>query len=108
MELAEKILDVIRGTPAVRHMMLKGFDDLMLVGGARADSDTVAQLRRKPFASIAIRSEKEFTEPYVQKHVVGRVHEDRESTLKYLIPMRAQYFGTVQTPSSWCSPSGPT
>ena len=111
MELAEKILDVVRGThvaavatvgergaPAVRHMMLTGLEDLMLVGGARADSDTVAQLRRTPYASIAIWSEKEFTDPYVQMQVTGGVHEDRETKAGYWNPMWEQYFGSVENP----------
>ena len=112
MELAEKILDVVRGmhvaavatvgergAPAVRHMMLTGLEDLMLVGGARADSDTVAQLRRTPYASIAIWSEKEFTDPYVQMQVMGGVHEDRETKLRYWNPMWEQYFGSVENPA---------
>ncbi|MEN6342683.1 MAG: pyridoxamine 5'-phosphate oxidase family protein [Methanospirillum sp.] len=111
MELQEKILDVIRGThvaalatvgergaPVVRHMMLTGLDDLKLVGGARADSDTAAQLRRTPYASIAIWSEKEFTDPYVQMQVLGGVHEDRETKLAYWDPIWAQYFGSVENP----------
>ena len=111
MELQEKILDVLRGThvaalatvgergaPAVRHMMLTGFDDLMIVGGARADSDTVAQLRRTPYASIAIWSEKEFTDPYVQMQVLGGVHEDRETKMKYWSPTWERYFGSVENP----------
>jgi general stress protein 26 len=87
-----------RGAPAVRHMMLTGADDLLLAGGARAGSDTVAQLRRTPYASIAIWSEKAFTDPYVQMQVQGGVHEDRETKLKYWDPAWAQYFGSAENP----------
>jgi general stress protein 26 len=111
MELNEKILDVIRGThiaavatvgergaPAVRHMVLTGLEDLMLVGGARADSDTVAQLRRTPYAGIAIWSQKEFTDPYVQMQALGGVHEDAGTKRAYWNPTWAQYFGSVDNP----------
>lgn len=111
MELQEKIQDVVRGThiaalatvgdrgaPAVRHMVLTGFDDLMLACGARAGSDTVAQLRRTPYAGIAIWSEKEFTDPYVQIEAMGGVHADRETKLKYWNPAWTQYFGSIENP----------
>lgn len=111
MELQEKILDVIRGThvaalatvgergaPAVRHMVLTGGDDMMLAGGARIGSDTVAQLRRTPCAGIAIWSEKAFTDPYVQMQATGGVHEDRETKLKYWSPAWEKYFGPADNP----------
>ena len=111
MELKEKILDVIRGThvaalatvgergaPVVRHMVLTGADDMMLAGGARIGSDTVAQLRRTPYASIAIWSEKAFTDPYVQMQVLGGVHEDRATKLEYWDPSWERYFGPADNP----------
>ncbi len=111
MELAEKIMDVVRGphvaavatvgdrgAPAVRHMVLTGFDDLMLVGGTRAGSNKVAQIRRTPYAGIAIWSLKEFTDPYVQMQATAGVHEDRETKLKYWNPTWEQYFGSVDNP----------
>jgi general stress protein 26 len=111
MELKEKILDVIRGqhvaavatvgergAPAVRHMLLTGFEDLTLVGGARAGSDTVAQLRLTPHAAIAIWSEREFTDPYVQIRGLGGAHTDTETKLKYWDPSWEQYFGSADSP----------
>jgi general stress protein 26 len=92
MELAETILDVVcglrvaalatvggRGAPAGRHMVLTGFDDLMLVGATRAHSNTVAPIRRTPYAGIAIWSEREFTDPYVQIQATAGAHDDRET-----------------------------
>ena len=111
MGLKDRILDVIRGThvaavatvgergaPAVRHMVLTGFDDLMLAGGARAGSDTVAQLRRTPYAGIAIWSQKAFTDPYVQMQALGGVHEDRATKLEYWEPAWERYFGPADNP----------
>ncbi len=111
MELAEKILDVVRGphvaavatvggrgAPAVRHMVLTGFDDLMLAGATRANSNKVAQIRRTPYAGIAIWSEREFTDPYVQIQATAGVHDDRETKLKYWNPSWEQYFGQPENP----------
>lgn len=111
MELAEKILDVVRGShvaavatvggrgaPAVRHMVLTGFDDLMLAGATRVNSNKVAQIRRTPYAGIAIWSEREFTDPYVQISATAGVHDDRETKLKYWNPSWEQYFGQPENP----------
>jgi len=85
MELEEKILDVVRGPhvaavatdadggPAVRNMVLAGFDDMTFVGATGKASDKVAQLRKNPNAAIAIWSLKEFTDPYVQFRAKGEV-----------------------------------
>jgi general stress protein 26 len=112
MDLKERILDVIRGqhvaalatvgdrgAPAVRHMLLTGFEDLMLVGGMRDDSDTVAQVRRTPHAAVAIWSEREFSDPYVQMRGLAGIHTDRETKLKYWNPAWEQYFGSVENPA---------
>lgn len=111
MDLKERILDVIRGShvaavatvgergaPAVRHMLLTGYDDLMLAGGTRAGSKKVAQIRRTPYVGIAIWSEKDLMDPYVQIHGVAGVHDDRETKLKYWDPAWDRFFGPVDNP----------
>ena len=111
MELREKILEVVRGqhvaalatvgdrgAPAVRFVVLTGLDDLAFVGATRVGSKKVEQLRRTPYAGIAIWSSKEFTDPYVQLTATGTVLEDRETKARYWNPMWEQYFGSVENP----------
>lgn len=110
MELKEKILDVVRGPhvaavatgtdggPAVRNMVLAGFDDMTFVGATGRATNKVAQLRKDPNAAIAIWSLKEFTDPYVQFRAMGEVREDRETKVKYWNPMWEQYFQSVDNP----------
>ena len=47
--------------------------------------------------SIAIWSDKEITDLYVQMQVTGGVHEDRETKLRYWNPTWEQY-GSVENP----------
>ena len=110
MALKDKILQVIggmhpaavatidRGKPAVRFMVLWGFDDMTLVGGTGRPSRKVAQLRKNPDASISIWSGKEFTDPYVTIQAKGEVREDLPTKKKYWNPMMEQYFKTVDNP----------
>ncbi|MDD1661660.1 MAG: pyridoxamine 5'-phosphate oxidase family protein [Methanomicrobiales archaeon] len=110
MALKEKILKVIggmhpaaiatvdRGLPAVRFMVLTGFDDMTLVGGTMKASRKVEQLRKNPNAAIAIWSGKEFTDPYVVIRAKGEVHEDLATKKKYWGPMYEQYFKKVDNP----------
>lgn len=110
MALKEKILQVIggmhpaaiatvdRGLPAVRFMVLTGFDDMTLVGGTMKASRKVEQLRKNPNAAIAIWSGKEFTDPYVVIQAKGEVHEDLATKKKYWNPMYEQYFKKVDNP----------
>jgi hypothetical protein len=39
----------------------------------------VAPIRRTPYAGIAIWSEREFTDPYVQIQATAGAHDDRET-----------------------------
>jgi general stress protein 26 len=111
MSLAEKILKVIggphpaaiatidEGKPAVRFMVLAGFDDMTLVGATGRPTRKVAQLRKNPNATIAIWSGKEFTDPYVVVRAKGKVHEDLATKKKYWNPMYEQYFQKVDNPN---------
>jgi len=111
MTLAEKILKVIggphpaaiatidEGMPAVRFMVLTGFDDMTLVGATGRPTRKVAQLLKNPNASIAIWSGKEFTDPYVVVRAKGKVHEDLATKKKYWNSMYEQYFQKVDNPN---------
>ena len=110
MATKEKILQVIggmhpaaiatldRGMPAVRFMVLTGFDGMTLVGATMKTSRKVEQLKKNQNASIAIWSGKEFTDPYVTIRAKGKVHEDLATKKKYWNPMMEQYFKTVDNP----------
>ena len=110
MTLEDKILQVIEGMhvaalatidngkPAVRFMVLTGFPDMTLVGATMKSSRKVAQLKKNPDASIAIWSEKEFSDPYVKIRAKGAVHEDLATKKKYWNPMFQQYLKTVDNP----------
>ena len=110
MATKEKILQVMggmhpaaiatldRGMPAVRFMVLTGFDGMTLVGATMKTSRKVEQLKKNQNASIAIWSGKEFTDPYVTIRAKGKVHEDLATKKKYWNPMMEQYFKTVDNP----------
>ena len=110
MALAEKILEVaggphvaavatIEGTmPAVRFMVLNGFEDMTFVGGTMKVTRKVGQLRKNPNAALSIWSGKEFTDPYVVIQAKGEVHEDLKTKKKYWNPMFEQYFKSVDNP----------
>jgi general stress protein 26 len=110
MALAEKILEVVGGPhvaavatvagglPAVRFMVLSGFEDMTLVGGTMKATRKVEQLRKNPHAAISIWSGKEFTDPYVVIQARGEVHDDVKTKKKYWNPMYEQYFKKVDNP----------
>ncbi|MCX6694032.1 MAG: pyridoxamine 5'-phosphate oxidase family protein [Methanomicrobiales archaeon] len=110
MALKENILKVIGGPhvaavatiagglPAVRFMVLAGFDDMTLVGGTMKISRKVDQLKKNPDAAISIWSGKEFSDPYVVIQAKGKVHEDIPTKKKYWNPMFEKYFQSVDNP----------
>ena len=110
MALKEKILAVTAGPhvaavatiddgkPAVRFMVLSGFDDMTFVGGTMKTTRKVAQLKKNPDAAVSIWSGKEFSDPYVVMKGKGEVHEDIATKKKYWNPMFEQYFRTVDNP----------
>jgi general stress protein 26 len=110
MALKEKILAVIggphvaavatidEGKPAVRFMVLNGFDDMTFVGGTMKSTKKVAQLKKNPDTAVSIWSGKEFTDPYVIMKAKGEVHEDLATKKKYWNPMFEKYFKTVDNP----------
>jgi general stress protein 26 len=110
MALAEKILEVVGGPhvaavatiaggmPAVRFMVLNGFEDMTFVGGTMKSTRKVEQLRKNPNTAIAIWSGKEFTDPYVMIQARGEVHEDLKTKKRYWNPMFEQYFKSVDNP----------
>jgi|SRR5271157_2959987 len=110
MALKEKILAVTggphvaavatieEGKPAVRFMVLNGFDDMTFVGGTMKSTKKVAQLKKNPDTAVSIWSGKEFTDPYVIMKAKGEVHEDLATKKKYWNPMFEKYFKTVDNP----------
>lgn len=110
MALKKKILDVVGGPhpaavatingglPAVRFMVLNGFDDMTFVGGTATKSNKVAQLKKNSHVSIAIWSGKEFSDPYVEVKAKGEVRDDLKTKKKYWNPMFEQYFKSVDNP----------
>ena len=110
MTLKEKIMEVIGGPhaaavatisgglPAVRFMVLTGFEDMTLVGGTMKGSHKVEQLKKNPNAALAIWSGKEYTDPYVGIRARGEVHEGLDVKKKYWNPMFEQYFKSVDNP----------
>jgi general stress protein 26 len=110
MALKEKILAVTggphvaavatvdNGKPAVRFMVLNGFDDMTFVGGTMKTTRKVVQLKKNPEASVSIWSGKEFSDPYVVMKGKGEVHEDLVTKKKYWNPMFEKYFKTVDNP----------
>lgn len=110
MVLKDKIMNVIggphpaaiatiaNGKPAVRFMVLTGFEDMTLVGATGKQSNKVAQLKKNPDAAISIWSGKEFTDPYVEIMAKGEVREDLATKKKYWNPMYEQFFKTVDNP----------
>jgi general stress protein 26 len=110
MALKEKILEVAggphvaavatvtMGMPAVRFMVLNGFEDMTFVGGTMKITRKVGQLRKNPAAAIAIWSGKEFTDPYIVIQASGEVHADLATKKKYWNPMFEQYFKSVDNP----------
>ncbi|MGA2934279.1 MAG: pyridoxamine 5'-phosphate oxidase family protein [Methanomicrobiales archaeon] len=110
MALKEKIMDVVggphvaavatitMGMPAVRFMVLNGFEDMTFVGGTMKSTRKVEQLRKNPHAALSIWSGKEFTDPYVVIQARGEVHDDLATKKKYWNPMFEQYFKSVDNP----------
>jgi general stress protein 26 len=110
MALKEKILAVTggphvaavatvdNGKPAVRFMVLNGFDDMTFVGGTMKTTRKVAQLQKNPEASVSIWSGKEFSDPYVVMKGRGEIHEDLATKKKYWNPMFETYFKTFDNP----------
>ena len=110
MALKEKILEVVAGPhvaavatvtmgmPAVRFMVLNGFEDMTFVGGTMKGTRKVEQLRKNPNAAISIWSGKEFTDPYVVIQAIGEVRDDLKTKKKYWNPMFEQYFKSVDNP----------
>jgi len=110
MALKEKIMDVVGGPhvaavatitmrmPAVRFMVLNGFEDMTFVGGTMKSTRKVEQLRKNPHAALSIWSGKEFTDPYVVIQARGEVHDDLATKKKYWNPMFEQYFKSVDNP----------
>jgi len=110
MALKEKIMDVIGGPhvaavatiagglPAVRFMVLSGFEDMTFVGGTMKGTQKVEQLKKNPNAALAIWSGKEYTDPYVGIRARGEVHEGLDTKKKYWNPMFEQYFKSPDNP----------
>ena len=110
MALKQKIMNVAGGPhvaavatlagnkPAVRFMVLTGFDDMTFVGGTMKASSKVPQLRKNPDTAIAIWSGKEFSDPYVEITARGEIHQDLATKKKYWTPMFEQYFKSVDNP----------
>jgi general stress protein 26 len=110
MALKEKIMDVVggphvaavatitMGMPAVRFMVLNGFEDMTFVGGTMKSTRKVEQLRKNPHAALSIWSGKEFTDPYVVIQARWEVHDDLATKKKYWNPMFEQYFKSVDNP----------
>ncbi len=110
MALKEKIMEVMGGPhvaavatiagglPAVRFMLLTGFEDMTLVGGTMKSSHKVEQLRKNPNAALAVWSGKEFTDPFVEIRARGEIHEGLDTKKKYWNPMFEQYFKSVDNP----------
>jgi len=110
MALKKKIMDVAagphvaavatlsEGKPAVRFMVLSGFDDMTFVGGTMKASSKVGQIKKNPDAAIAIWSGKEFSDPYIEMKARGEIHEDLATKKKYWNPMFQQYFKSVDNP----------
>ncbi len=110
MGLKEKILDVIggphvgaiatisEGKPAVRFMVITGFDDMTLIAGTMTTSRKVEHLKKIPHVAISIWSGKEYTDPYVVITAKGEVHGDLATKKKYWNPMFEQYFKAVDNP----------
>lgn len=110
MALKEKILAVTGGPhvaavatiddgkPAVRFMVLNGFEDMTFVGGTMKTTRKVAQLKKNPQASVSIWSGKEFSDPYVVMKGKGEIHEDLATKKKYWNPMFEKYFQTPDNP----------
>jgi len=110
MALKEKILEVVGGPhvaavatvagglPAVRFMVLNGFEDMTFVSGTMKATRKVEQLRKNPNAAMSIWSGKEFTDPYVVIQARGEVHDDVKTKKKYWNPMFEQYFKSVDNP----------
>jgi general stress protein 26 len=110
MALKDKIMEVIGGPhpaaiatiaggkPAVRFMVVAGFEDMTLVGATGKQTDKVAQLKKNPDTAISIWSGKEFSDPYVEMTAKGEVHEDLATKKKYWNPMYEKFFKTVDNP----------
>jgi general stress protein 26 len=110
MVLKNKIVEVISGPhpaavatiadgkPAVRFMVLAGFDDMTLVGATGKTTDKVTQLKKNPIAALSIWSGKEFTDPYVEIMAKCEVHEDLATKKKYWNPMYEKFFKSVDNP----------
>ena len=110
MVLKDKIMEVIGGPhpaaiatiadgkPAVRFMVLAGFEDMTLVGATMKQTNKVAQLKKNPAAAISIWSGKEFSDPYVEIVAKGEIHEDLATKKKYWNPMYEKFFKLVDNP----------
>jgi general stress protein 26 len=110
MALKDQILEVMGGPhvaaiatisgkqPAVRFMVLSGFPDMTLVGGTMKSSRKVEQLKKEPYASIAIWSGKEFSDPYVVIQARAEIHEDAATKKQYWNPMFEEYFKSIDNP----------
>jgi general stress protein 26 len=92
------IATIAVGLPAVRFMVLNGFEDMTLVGATMKSSHKVEQLKKNPNAAIAIWSGKELSDPYVEIRARGKIHEDLATKKKYWNPMMEQYFKSVDNP----------
>jgi len=110
MALKEKIMEVIGGPhvaavatiagglPAVRFMVLTGFEDMTFVGGTMKSTQKVEQLKNNPNAALSIWSGKEYTDPYVVIRARVEVHEGLDTKKKYWNPMFEQYFKSIDNP----------
>jgi general stress protein 26 len=110
MTLKEKIMEVIGGPhvaavatisgglPAVRFMVLTGFEDMTFVGGTMKGTHKVEQLKKNPNASLSIWSGKEYRNPYVGIRARGKFHEGLDTKKKYWNPMFEQYFKSPDNP----------
>ena len=107
MVLKEQILEVMEGPhvaamatiagalPAVRFMVLNGFEDMTLVGATAKNSRKVEQLKENPSAAISVWSGKDYKDPYVVIQAKGEVREDLETKKRYWNPMFEEYFKSV-------------
>lgn len=110
MVIKDKIMEVIGGPhpaavatiadgkPAVRFMVLAGFEDMTLVGATGKQTNKVAQLKKNPDTAISVWSGKEFSDPYVEMIAKCEVHEDLATKKKYWNPMYEKFFKSVDNP----------
>ena len=110
MALKEKILEVAggphvaaiatitMGMPAVRFMVLTGFDDMTFVGGTMKSTRKVAQAEEESRCGHRHLVGKGVYRSLRRDQGTGEVHEDLKTKKKYWNPMFEQYFKSPDNP----------